>query len=161
MTFFPEAAPGRERQGKVSAAKPSKTVKTSSRNVHGLSSKSELLYPEAYRPVDPVFWAGLSQSQQNEVERLQAVAQEKVGYERGTQKYFIEDFDPRTSPRGTTDVNLVAIATPRLVLGGAMIGSGLTCAVLWLTGVAADPAFLIVSLCAAVGGGLSIAFGRN
>ena len=60
---------------------------------------------------------------------LQAMAMEKVGFEKGTPKYFIRDFnpsDPAAQPmsRASADVDLVSIAAPRFVLGGMLIGAG-------------------------------------
>jgi hypothetical protein len=108
----------------IDKVRPSRRRKTATGSGPlGLSSRSELLYPEAYKPVSREFWEGLSPTQQNEVMRLQAVAQEKVGFERGTQKYFIEDFDPHGRAK-SPDVSLVELAAPRLVVGGMCIGAG-------------------------------------
>jgi hypothetical protein len=108
----------------IDKVRPSRRRKTSSGSGPlGLSSRSELLYPEAYKPVSREFWEGLSPTQQQEVMRLQAVAQEKVGFERGTQKYFIEDFDPDGREK-SPDVALVELAAPRLIVGGMCIGAG-------------------------------------
>ena len=63
--------------------------------------------------------------------RLQAVAMEKAGFEKGTTKYFIGDFDP-ANPNApvlqlegsSQSVDLVARAAPRFVIGGVLLGMG-------------------------------------
>jgi hypothetical protein len=63
-------------------------------NPYGLTSRSETFYPEAYRDISTVYWRRLSEQDRQKVMRVQAVAMEKVGYERGTEKRFIEDIEP-------------------------------------------------------------------
>lgn len=136
-------------------------IELTSRNVHGLRSKSEELYPEAYFPVDTTFWEGLSEKQQAEVMRLQAVAQEKVGYERGTQKYFMQDFDPQAVDKKSSGERLVEIETPRLLLAGSMIGAGITMlATLAPHGIDTSPAIVTAAVLLAVGIATAIV-GRN
>ena len=147
------------RQGGKDASATGQVV--AQRGRFGLRSKSEMLYPEAYRPVDPVFWQGLSSDQQFEVMRLQAVAQEKVGFERGTQKYFIDTSELEPSREVGTGVDLVSLATPRLVLGGMLIGSGLLLAALGLSSVIGDPGWAALGGGAVLAGGLTIAYGNN
>lgn len=76
-------------------------------NTFGLKSRSELMYPEAYRDVSSVYWRKMSQEDQGRVMTVQAQAMEKVGYERGTQKQFIEEIEPeddyRVKPSGRND----------------------------------------------------------
>ncbi len=101
-----------------------------------------LSYPEYYgTPYDPRLGRRLSKE---EIERLiltQAIAQEKVGFERGAPKFFIEDFDPllqdplARKPKPyrktlTPGEEASLYRTPlagRLVngLGGGLVGAGL------------------------------------
>jgi hypothetical protein len=140
----------------LESVRPSRRTKSSGKGGHfGIGSKSEMLYPEAYRPVSRAFWEGLSAQQQHEVMRLQAVAQEKVGFERGAPKYFIDDFNPDGRPQ-SPDVSLVEMATPRLISGGFLLGAGAFSAVLALLGVLPMSEGLIGGLTAiAVGGALA------
>jgi hypothetical protein len=126
-----------------------KTPQTESR--YGLPSRSEMMFPEAYQPVGHEFWEGLTDTQRNELIRLQAVAQEKVGFERGTKKFFIDDFDP--DKRGPADdVSLLTMAAPRFVAGGALIGAGLTLGILGFVGtLAATPALFWAAMLALSG----------
>jgi hypothetical protein len=132
-----------------------------SRNAYGLRSKSEQMYPEAYAPVDETFWEGLSSGQQAEVMRLQAVAQEKVGYERGTTKYFIEDFDSRESGPSDPEARLVAIAAPRFVMGGALIGAALMLGLGLLLGAVSGEALLVTAGALLLLGVGMLVFGSN
>jgi hypothetical protein len=130
-------------------------------NRFGLPSNSELHYPQAYAPVAAGFWEGLNPRQRTELERLQAIAQEKVGYERGTPKFFIQDFDPGADPAEDAGPNIAARvfdphsgreiitntagaapsrrvgedvedALPRLSIGGGLVGAGLAATLLAL-----------------------------
>jgi hypothetical protein len=57
---------------------------------------------------------------------------EKAGFEKGTPKMFIQDFDPSNpnapsiSPGGgyARGADLVSLAAPRLLLAGALLGMG-------------------------------------
>ena len=69
------------------------------RNSFGLVSRSITAYPEAYRDVPQVFWHGLTREQRQDINRVQAAAMEKVGFEPKTQKRFIDDFDPHSENR--------------------------------------------------------------
>jgi hypothetical protein len=64
-------------------------------NIFGLTSRSAGMYPELYRDVSSVYWRSLTEEQREQIMRVQATAMEKVGYERGTEKVFIQDFDPQ------------------------------------------------------------------
>ena len=108
-----------------------KVAQIESGNVYGLKSSSELNYPQAYAPVSREMWAALTDEQRALALRLQAIAQEKVGFEKSAPKFFIEDFDPSNPnasaasiKRETAAVDLVSLAAPRLVLGGMLIGAG-------------------------------------
>ncbi len=61
-----------------------------------LRSRSEMDFPEAYLPVAKELWEELTPAQRQKAIRLQAIAMEKVGFEKGAPKFFIEDFDPAT-----------------------------------------------------------------
>jgi len=108
-----------------------KIAQMESGNIYGLKSASELNYPQAYAPIPREMWSALTEEQQALALRLQAIAQEKVGFEKGTPKFFIEDFDPdnpnapaASIRREVAAVDLVSLAAPRLVLGGMLIGAG-------------------------------------
>lgn len=97
-----------------------------------LRHRSQRDFPQAYEPVSRTFWEGLSKQQQDAVMRLQAVAMEKAGFEKGAPKMFIQDFDPSNpnapsiSPRGgyQRGPDLISLAAPRLLLAGALLGMG-------------------------------------
>jgi hypothetical protein len=98
-----------------------------------LRHRSQRDFPQAYEPVSRSFWGGLSKQQQDAVMRLQAVAMEKAGFEKGTPKMFIADFDPSNPDKpmispGAAAVDrgadAVAMAAPRLMLAGALLGMG-------------------------------------
>lgn len=86
-TFNPKLAPKARLTGGV--------------NPFGLTSRSELFYPEAYRDISTVYWRGLTREQREMIAKVQATAMEKVGFERGTEKRFIDDFDPALENRYT------------------------------------------------------------
>lgn len=119
-------------------------------------------YPAAYEPVSRTFWTGLSKQQQDAVMRLQAVAMEKAGFEKGAPKIFIADFDPSNpdapmiQPGGrgaVAQADPVAMAAPRLVLGGVLLGAGALTLALALIGILEPLAPL------AVGAGLALLVG--
>ncbi len=90
-----------------------------------LKSKAESAYPQAYKPVSAEFWEGLTKEQQDQLVKIQAIAQEKVGYEKGTTKYFIDDPHPGPVGEGSAEKgDPVSDAAPRLVTGGILIGAG-------------------------------------
>jgi hypothetical protein len=64
------------------------------RNSWGLPSRSEMMYPEAYKDMSTVYWKRMSDEDQQRVTIVQARAMEKAGYERGTDKRFIEEIEP-------------------------------------------------------------------
>ena len=70
----------------------------------------------------------LTEEQRRELIVMQARAMEKVGYEDDTQKYFIGEVRPDryARPLTTDSATVLATARPRLVLGGALAGSGAT-----------------------------------
>lgn len=68
-------------------------------NSFGLQSTAVSKYPEAYRDVSSIFWRKLTAQQQKQITLVQAQAMEKVGFEQGTEKQFIQDFDPREENR--------------------------------------------------------------
>jgi hypothetical protein len=143
------------------------------RREYKLENRSETKYYQAYRPVNHEFWEGLSGEQRDAVMKIQAVAMEKAGFERGTPKYFIDDFDPgaenpmaqaATGParRPVAAASETALAAPQLVLGGVLLGGGALSLVQGLTGLLA-PMGLVVSaaLVALAFGGLLAARAGN
>lgn len=87
------------------AAPKARLIRQESNNPHGLKSRSEMMYPEAYADISTIFWRNLSDEERGQIMTVQARAMEKVGYESGTTKYFTEeifddgDFDARRSGR--------------------------------------------------------------
>lgn len=63
-------------------------------NMFGLRSRPVASYPEAYAKVSQAFWRAMTPEHRRSVMAVQASAMEKVGFEQGTTKYFIRDFDP-------------------------------------------------------------------
>lgn len=106
-------------------------------NRYGLTTGSAANYPTAYAPVSKEFRQELTAEQRHETMRTQAIAQEKVGYEAETQKFFINEVLPAGSRRhtGETETDLVVLATPRLVLGGMLLGAGLLALALAVAGL--------------------------
>jgi len=76
-------------------------------NPWGLKSWSEMLFPEAYRDISNVYWKQLSDEERQRIMAVQARAMEKVGYEPGTPKMFIQPIEPdddyRVRRGGRTD----------------------------------------------------------
>lgn len=68
-------------------------------NRFGLKSRPMTSYPEAYAKVPKLFWHSMSSEHRERVMSVQAVAMEKVGFEPGTSKQFIQDFDPMLENR--------------------------------------------------------------
>jgi hypothetical protein len=109
-----------------------KAAPMASSNTYGLKSRSEMSFPQAYAPVSREMWAEMSEEQKAHALRLQAIAQEKVGFEKSAPKFFIDDFDPSnpnapaTKPgnRNAPAVSEVSLAAPRLIMGGVLIGAG-------------------------------------
>jgi hypothetical protein len=102
-------------------------------NTYGLKSRSEMNFPQAYAPVSREMWAEMSEEQKAQALRLQAIAQEKVGFEKSAPKFFIEDFDPSNpnapakqpgGSRSAPAASEVSLAAPRLIMGGILIGAG-------------------------------------
>lgn len=63
-------------------------------NKFGLQSRAVTDYPEAYAKVSQAYWRSMTPEHRRSVLAVQASAMEKVGFEQGTTKYFIHDFDP-------------------------------------------------------------------
>ncbi len=123
-----------------------------------LKSRAETIYPEAFIPVSKEFYEGLTKEQRDKLIRIQATAQEKVGFEKGAPKFFIQDFEPdgkssRSSSAQTQTADPVSDAAPRLVIGGALMGAGLLATGLSLAHVLPGGMVLfgsIIGLCAGV-----------
>jgi hypothetical protein len=93
-TDTPYTGPDRRRaHGKAAEPPARRGLLDSSEGGYQLKSRSEGLYPELYQPVDQKFWHGINDNQADALMRLQAIAMEKVGFEKGAPKFFIED-DP-------------------------------------------------------------------
>lgn len=126
-----------------------------------LKSRSESIYPEAFIPVSKEFYEGLTKEQQDKLIKIQAIAQEKVGYEKGAPKFFIGDFIPGESTvpsRKSQAADPVSDAAPRLVVGGALIGAGLLATGLSLAHVLPGGMVLVGAL---LGLGIGIALAIN
>jgi hypothetical protein len=124
------------------AGKKTKLI-TTTNNPWGLKSWSEMLYPEAYRDLSNVYWKQLSNEDRQRIMAVQARAMEKVGYEPGTAKLFIDPIegydDYRVRSGGRTDdtagrrsggggeafigvVILLALLAALLWAGGSVLG---------------------------------------
>jgi hypothetical protein len=137
-------------------------------SAYRLRSRSEQDYPEAYLPVARELWEELTPAQREKAIRLQAIAMEKVGFEKGAPKYFIEDFDPATGQaishpavRSAAPQTGARANQPRedagdypagAVLGGVLLGAGGTVLTLVLLGLLAP---LVVA--AGIGGAALLA----
>ena len=171
-----EGPAGREEPEEVKRA--SRTyVKLPPTNVHGrlvagswpqsgLRSASETAFPTLFAPTDGKFWHGLSDEQQLEVTRIQAAAMERVGYESGTEKYFIEGEEDLTDlyavlgqekPAELDKASELA-GGGRWIFGGMLIGGGLAAVALAISPLLAAEAARLDSLCA-WGGALCIVLG--
>lgn len=62
-----------------------------SANRYGFYSRAQELYPQAFKALDTAFWRAISDEEREAQMRRQASAQERVGFERNTQKFFIGD----------------------------------------------------------------------
>ncbi|MCB1221365.1 MAG: hypothetical protein H7A35_07800 [Planctomycetales bacterium] len=111
----------------------------------GPKSRSEEKYPEAYRGGNEEHWKKADMQHEYDVIRNQAIAQEKVGYEDDTEKFFMDDPDnPRREPLNEAErlrvfgkkenaVTLESLNGPPLVFGGMLLGISLTLITLiWL-----------------------------
>jgi hypothetical protein len=102
-------------------------------NRYGLTNSSAMNYPGAYAPVAKEFRTEASSELQAQRMKLQAIAQEKVGFEEGTDKFFIEDFTPGGVPRKAVPrASMEEMSAPRYVMGGAFMGMGFLALVLGL-----------------------------
>ena len=134
-----------------------------------LRSRSEMDFPEAYLPVAKELWDELTPAQQAKALHLQAVAMEKVGFEKGAPKFFIEDFDPATgqtvsrpavtsapsaSPAASQSSTGTAAYPATAVLAGILLGSGAVVLIAALLGV-----FTPLAVFAGAGGAALLAGG--
>jgi hypothetical protein len=94
-------------------------------NPFGLVSRAVSQYPEAYAKVPAMFWRGMSKEHRQQVMQVQATAMEKVGFEPGTWKHFIDDFDPlmenRYGDRTKEDRVAEKPRTPAVIYLGALV----------------------------------------
>ncbi|MCB1215984.1 hypothetical protein KDL44_01225 [bacterium] len=114
-------------------------------DARGPRSRSEEKFPEAYRGGNEEHWQKADAQHEYDVIRTQALAQEKVGYEEDTEKFFIDDPDhPRREPLSEHErmrvfgkkehaVSLESLNGPPLVFGGFLLGVSLTIiALVWM-----------------------------
>ena len=106
------------------------------------TSRSEEKYPEAYRGGVEEHWQQQDIQNQYDIIRTQAAAQEKVGYEEDTEKFFMDDPNhPRFAQLTPEEklrvfgkqeqaVPLESLNGPPLVFGGLLLGISLTLIVL-------------------------------
>lgn len=172
-----EGPAGRDEPEEKAKRKDRTYVKLPPTNVHGrlitgswpqyqLRSSSETAYPTLFAPAGSGFWQGLSEEQQLEVTRMQAAAMERVGYEKGTKKYFIdaeEDVsdlyivlgqDKPVAEEKTRELEGGA----RWVLGGMLVGGGMAAIALALSPLLSPDQLGLDNTCA-WGGALSIVLG--
>ncbi|MCC7478055.1 hypothetical protein IT575_06300 [bacterium] len=132
-------------------------------NRYGLTTSSAANYPRAYAPVSREFRTELTQEQRDATMRTQALAQEKVGYEEETQKFFFNEVLPAGSRRhtGHTETDLVQLAAPRYVGGGFLVGVGLFAIVMAVAGLLPMQIAGGLGLLALLGGISMLAFVRG
>lgn len=125
-----------------------------------LRSASEVQFPELFSPVNTGFWAGLSEEQQLLVTRMQAAAMEKVGFESGTQKYFIDaEIDRKdlytVQGKRPEPAETQGIGGGNWILGGILIGAGLAALALGVSPILSESAARLGhQLCLSGGGGI-------
>jgi hypothetical protein len=120
---------------------PKIRVQPSYQNKFGLTPREITAYPEAYRDVSAVYWRQLSQDQREQIMQVQAVAMEKVGFERGTSKHFIEDFEP--APEAVYAALVREMARPPSVI--EKIAASIASLLMTLVGIA-----IVVGIIAAI-----------
>jgi hypothetical protein len=89
-------------------------------------SNAEIDYPELLKSVDPKYYESLTEEQRHDLIIKQAIAQEKVGYEKYAPKFFLpEDEDPFPEGRHVEQADMFTareINRPLLIIGGAILG---------------------------------------
>lgn len=89
-------------------------------------SNAEIDYPELLKGVDPKYYESLTEEQRHDLILKQAIAQEKVGYEKYAPKFFLpEDEDPFPEGRHVEQADMftaLEINRPLLILGGLIFG---------------------------------------
>lgn len=89
-------------------------------------SNAEMDYPELLKGVDPKYYESLTEEQRYDLVIKQAIAQEKVGYEKYAPKFFLpEDEDPFPDGRRAEEADMfiaLEINRPLLILGGIVLG---------------------------------------
>lgn len=90
-------------------------------------SNAEIDYPELLKGVDPKYYESLTEEQRHDLIIKQAIAQEKVGYEKYAPKFFLpEDEDPFPEGRHVEQADMftaLEINRPLLIIGGAILGA--------------------------------------
>lgn len=136
-----------------------------------LRSRAEVLYPEMFDSVNADFWDGLSSEQRDAIVRVQAVAMEKVGYEPGTDKFFIDGGEDETDLRTVAGRKIDRLDDGEggwgFIVGGLLIGGALAAISLSLSPLLAEeaaarsgPVMLYGGLLAAVLGALLAWLGK-
>jgi hypothetical protein len=123
------------------------------------ASMAEIDYPELLESVDKHYYESLSEEEQHELVIKQAIAQEKVGYERHAPKFFLpEEEDPYPEGRKVEQVDMFTareIDRPLLALGGILLGLAICLAAVkagmdlgdapwWAIGVAGAGAIVLI-----------------
>ena len=116
--------PARRRKSHNKSDEPAPELKhrgllDSSGGGYQLKSRSEGLYPELYQPVNKEFWRGINTEQADALMHLQAIAMEKVGFEKGTPKFFIDD-DPGSQYAADdyfVGTERARVSTPKSIIG--------------------------------------------
>ncbi len=89
-------------------------------------SNAEIDYPELLKGVDPKYYESLTDEQRNDLVIKQAIAQEKVGYEKYAPKFFLpEEEDPFPEGRHVEQADMfvaLEINRPLLIIGGLVLG---------------------------------------
>jgi hypothetical protein len=132
------------------------------RNKYGLTSRSELSYPQAYAPVASEMWTGLTQEERTRQYVTQAIAQEKAGFEKGAPKFFIEDFDPDQAHAPKMREHITGLsATPRIepstasLWGGTILLLALsTFVVCWLLDLLTGKLIALLAVALVLGGAM-------
>lgn len=92
-------------------------------------SWAEIMHPELLAEMDPETLAELEPEQVKELFIKQAIAQEKVGYEKHTPKYFLpEEEDPFPEGRKVRQADVYTVREinrPLLITGGVLLGVAL------------------------------------
>jgi hypothetical protein len=126
-------------------------------------SMSHLMYPELMQEVDPRLFDRLTAEQIKDLFILQAIAQEKVGYEKHAPKFFLpedEDPFPETRVRHGDAYITREINRPMLIFGGLLLGAVVMVVGAKMGFILEDATTWVVGAAAVFGLGLVILGGR-